>query len=390
MFFILNVIDDMISSNEIKNYLTLTEHKFDWMLFLELAKKHHMTAFLAQAFKEFKFDFIPSIIRAALDNQITENTLRNEKLSQELVSILLLLKQKNIIAIPFKGPTLVNQIYNNSASRFSRDIDILIQKKDISAALNIMEKNGYYYKKIKQNPKMEKAYLDYNGQYLMFSADGSVAIEPHTLLAQSMLSIHVDYDDLWNQLIDLDFGEHTFKVFRIETLFLILCVHGAKEEWTRLKWIVDIAQAIKKYPDMDFCYILQEAKKWGCLRMVYLAIGLAQRIFSISLPKNMSESIAKDAEIAPLITKVVNDIEEYEPNELQAGFISSFVFRTRENNKDKFLYLWRIIFTPTEKHYRMIKLPEILFFGYILVKVIHDYILLPVWLFKNKIMNLIK
>jgi hypothetical protein len=42
--------------------------------------------------------------------------------------------------------------------------------------------------------------------------------------------------------------------------------------------------------------------------------------------------------------------------------------------------VWRTVTTPEFRHYRMIELPDALFFGYVAVKVVHDYLLLPLWL----------
>ena len=41
-------------------------------------------------------------------------------------------------------------------------------------------------------------------------------------------------------------------------------------------------------------------------------------------------------------------------------------------------YLFRTVTTPREKHFLLMKLPDNLFFGYYPVKIVHDYVLLPV------------
>ena len=47
---------------------------------------------------------------------------------------------------------------------------------------------------------------------------------------------------------------------------------------------------------------------------------------------------------------------------------------------DRVRYVWRTITTPQAVHYRMIALPDALTFGYVAVKLVHDFLLLPLWL----------
>ena len=35
--------------------------------------------------------------------------------------------------------------------------------------------------------------------------------------------------------------------------------------------------------------------------------------------------------------------------------------------------------TPRVIHFRMVRLPDSLFFGYVAVKIVHDYLVLPIW-----------
>jgi hypothetical protein len=51
----------------------------------------------------------------------------------------------------------------------------------------------------------------------------------------------------------------------------------------------------------------------------------------------------------------------------------------REHPRDRLRCLWRTLTTPRFQHYGMIRLPDPLFGGYVVVKLVHDYVLLPLW-----------
>ena len=379
MFFMINLISHSPQNEKILSLKKINETNFNWLTFLELAKKHHLTTYLAQKIEELDIDYIPSVILIALKSQISHNRDRNNVLCHELLKILNLLKTENIVAVPFKGPTLALQLYGNMTSRFSRDLDVLIQKQDMSKALQVLVEEGYTFQKEVHSAKKEQAYIKYNGQYLMFSPDGTIAVEPHTMFGPSTLSLNIDHQALWQNTVEMEFADQKIEVFKTETLFLILCVHGSKEKWRRLKWIIDVSRLLDENPKLDWQYILSEADKWGCLRMVYVAISLTQRIFNAPIPENIQQKIANERFVGYLVDVVEESLEDITPDLSSIYDISLFILSIRESNYDKIKYLTRTIFTPRDFHYELVDLPEALFFCYPLIKVIHDYLLLPLW-----------
>ena len=379
MAFVIKIIDHSPFQDKKLFLENIASSNFNWMTFLQLSKKHHLTALLAEKIEQYSFDFIPSVISQALKAQIGKNQIRSEQLAAELLKILNLLKQNNIIALPFKGPTLAAQLYENSTSRFSRDIDFLVQKHEMSKTLKILYAAGYKFQKPRQSPRKEQAYQDYNGQYLMFSEDASIAIEPHSMLGPSTLALEVDYKQFWQQQIRIDFEGQNIPSFKIEDLFIILCIHGSKEKRRRLKWIIDIATLLEKYPELNWDYILKQTKNWGCRRMVLVALSVAQRILNASLPVDIENMLKNEKFVDYLAKTVEENIENTDPDLSSIYDLSLFIFLIRERNKDKISYLLRTIFTPREHHYELINLPDFMFFCYPVVKIIHDYLLLPVW-----------
>jgi hypothetical protein len=59
--------------------------------------------------------------------------------------------------------------------------------------------------------------------------------------------------------------------------------------------------------------------------------------------------------------------------------VSRYYWEMRERPGDRVRCVWRTLTTPRFQHYRMIRLPDALFPGYVVVKVVHDYVLLPLW-----------
>jgi len=59
--------------------------------------------------------------------------------------------------------------------------------------------------------------------------------------------------------------------------------------------------------------------------------------------------------------------------------LSLYYWQLRERPRDRLRYVWRTMITPRDDHYKMIRLPDALFGGYVVVKLVHDYLLFPPW-----------
>ena len=388
MAFLVTIIDCSSHEEKKKKLDTFSNVKLDWMLFLKLAQKHHLTAFIGRKIDEHQIDLIPPAIKSAITSQTNSNNDRSDNLVNELVFLIGILKNEGIDTIAFKGPSLAINLYGDVKTRFSRDIDFLVKREDMQRALKTMEDMGYEFDKIRRSEKLEKAYLDYNGQYLMFSPESNIAVEPHSALGPSLLSIDVDYDELFNQTTEIIINHQNVKIFKPEALLIVLCLHGTKENWRRLKWILDIAQLLAQNSELDWNYIIKQSEKWGLRRSTLLGVKLAISIFNSTIPQNIQSLISKEKNISDLSNAIEASIEEPKIKEEESYSISWDYLRCRERVSDKFKYIYRTIFTPRDLHFGIVELPDALFFLYPVIKLVHDYLMLPPWLLIKKIFGI--
>ena len=71
------------------------------------------------------------------------NLNRNLIMANEMVKIITIFENKNITAIPFKGPVLSIQAYGDLGLRSFQDVDILISPKDFFKVYDIMITEGF-------------------------------------------------------------------------------------------------------------------------------------------------------------------------------------------------------------------------------------------------------
>jgi hypothetical protein len=194
------------------------------------------------------------------------------------------------------------------------------------------------------------------------------------------MSVNIDYPALWRRVRPIPFQGTTVLGFDPEDLMLVLCVHGAKEQWARLLWLCDIAEFLKRQRALDWDVLFRRAAQQGCLRMVLLGLATANRLLEANLPPVAAERVAADRVAAKLAETVCRNLIRGESGAPSIYAVSRFRLDARELMRDQARYILRTITTPRDKHFALVKLPEWLFFGYPLVKLAHDYLALPVWM----------
>ena len=161
------------------------------------------------------------------------------------------------------------------------------------------------------------------------------------------------------------------------------CLHGAKEHWWRLNWVCDVAECVANTKDTPLFWqtLVERARSQNCLRALLVGVGLANRLFGVQLVTELQHGIEADRRIEPLLHLLAGDkIDPTNPSWPQSfSKITRLRYEIHEGVRRKVLYLLRTHFAPRPAHIKMLALPPWADFLYYVVRVIHDYILLPCW-----------
>ena len=95
----------------------------------------------------------------------------------ELLRLLDLFDRHAIRVLPFKGPVLADMLYGDIAAREYCDLDLLIDKADVPAAIGILLVEGYSTD-LPADPGLRRAYL--RARYeIHFTSPAGLPIEIH-------------------------------------------------------------------------------------------------------------------------------------------------------------------------------------------------------------------
>ena len=354
-----------------------SDQDVDWTTIVQKALDHGVAGFLCRSLCSLPPGAVPEDIvdaaHAFLENEEAQGVVR----VTQMFDVLDVLKASNVPALPFKGPMLGLLAHADTAIRPSRDIDVLVRREDMGPAVAALSQLGYRLED-SFSPRITEACYESYGQDVLL-AEGRFTVEPHWAFTSRALSVDLDLDGLWSRATKVSLAGRDVPTLSLEDTLLTACLHGSKEKWWRLLWIADVAAFIHRQPALDWSVLMERADACGMRRMFLLGLALAKNLFLTHLPTTLSLAIERDRKCLQLVQESKSYLFTPGRDVGSVHHLSRYHWNARERVRDRVRYFWRTISTPQFIHYRMIRLPETLVSGYVPVKLIHDYVLLPLW-----------
>ena len=360
----------------------------DWSVMVETALAHHVTGILCKVLLDVSATAVPETIKQACRQKLEQQRSTNEAATQQLTQLLTKLEAKGIEAVPFKGLTLTMSAYRDISLRSFRDLDFMIHREHFDACLVELCELGYQHSS-DLSPKQWQAFINNAGQDILFGKE--LAIEPHWAFAPKTLAFDIDYNKLWERVSTTSLNGKTILAFSPEDELLILCMHGSKHEWRKLKWIVDLSLFIQNHDHLNWCDIINRAETQGLSRIIIFALAIASRLVGATVPFSVLEWMEKDTFAIRKSNGLADnyfDISRGEEPSIHK--VCYFHWSMRERHRDKLRYFFRTITRPRVQHFVDIAIPDHFFFLYFPYKLFHDYFALPVWLFFKALRNALR
>lgn len=347
-----------------KKINTIINKRINWNYLLQKASAHGLRPLIYTNLKKYPKK-VPEEVMSLLKNHFFINTNKNLLFLAETLKILKTFQKNNIDTIPYKGPIMAVHGYGNLSLREFGDLDLYIDKKDFSKVKEILIQNNYK-SVLKLNNSREAEYLKNQREYKFKNIENNITLEiqwntagfSFTFPKESIFPLNKDD----YQLIPIN-NQHV-KIFSDEDLILILTLHLAGHLWSRLSWICDIAELIKKSEEINWNKIIKKAQDLAVERILYLNLLLCQVLFDIKLPENVQNRIKEDEQIEKLEKKIFKLIFTPEKFSLLSKVLLRF--KIRENKLNGFKDIWRIITIPQSDEWTAFENKQSTILSYIL------------------------
>ncbi|MBW4557541.1 MAG: nucleotidyltransferase family protein [Trichormus sp. ATA11-4-KO1] len=323
----------------IERIKTLLEQDLDWAYIIQTATFHKVMPLLYQNLNTNCTELVPKDVLADLLYYFKANARRNLFLTNELLKLLNLFESHDLTVIPIKGAILAVSVYNNLALRQFTDIDILVRPQDAIVARDLLVAQGfqntYNHTRDQEVARLQSPFCKDNNYTHKHTG---VNLDLHWQLLQKYLSFPIAHERLWERHGAISLAGKTVINLSPEDNLLFLCVHACRDRWNKLSLISDVATLICVSSEMNWDWVIEQAKLLGCWRRLLLGMLLAKNLLETEIPEIILQKIKAESGLKT-ITKQVEErlfIQTYKPPTLWTRYF--FDLSLRERLQDKVQY----------------------------------------------------
>jgi hypothetical protein len=328
----------------------------DWQAFLELAARHGLRLLVYRTLRAVCWARVPPEIQTAWQQAFHILTRRNLFLTRELLHIVAAFQSADIQVALMKGPALAEMAYGDFALREFEDLDLLIEEADFSRAVELLEQLGYE-RFWKQDDRKMLRFLRHVGEYTMSSNARQTEIDLHWRIATKATALSPGIGDFPSGFHPLSIAGSTVLTFAPQDLPLYLAAQGGWDQWCDLRRICDLAEFLRKYPDIDWEPNLKAAQRLGGARSMLAGLSLAADLLDAELPASIISRIHGDTRLAKLTQEAIRCMQG-PVNQHEAIARYRFQLRAKQGIAAKFALAYSILMDRTAKDGSWIMLPR--------------------------------
>lgn len=278
----------------------LASGRVDWKIVVESAKWHGVVPLLYRALLHGCRETVPAGVLTELRQYYHASAMLSHSLAKELVVLCRHLTSQGVSVLPFKGLTLAASAYGDVAARECGDVDLIIEREAVARARKVLLAAGY-----EDGMAMVGRSDDPDGPFQIYvRKDRSVTVDLQWVMADGPFSFRLDQDRFWRRSRMVNLPGSVVPGLSPEDLLIILCVHGSKHAWERLKWVCDVAELVRAHPGLNWSYVWDAALEMRCRRLLLMGLALAQRLFNVTLPDSCHQRVAADADVPQLARRM--------------------------------------------------------------------------------------
>ncbi len=321
----------------------LADRQPDWERLIGAAARHGVLPLLREHLGDL--DVVPGPVRETLRRLAARIARHNLMLAGVLLDVLELFGREGLPALPYKGPVLAASVYGNLALRPFADLDVLVHPEDAPRARALLTDHGFRF--VPEASGLDEAAAIARGREYRFERDPGVLLEVQwRVVSASDGWRKFSLAPLWARLRETTLARRTVAALGPEDRLAVLSLHGAHNQWVRLKWIVDVAEVVRGEA-VGWEALFSNAEAWGIRRPVLLGLALARDLLDAPLPPEVRARLDADRTL-PRLAAMVRRRLLTEPCDPPPE-LPLFLLRLRENRREKLFFAARLAFAPTPK-----------------------------------------
>jgi len=340
----------------------LADAGIDWRALLDLAASHSVRPLVYTGLRETCWRRIPVEMQAAWDEAHQLLTGRNLFLTGELLRVTAEFHKAGISVAAVKGPVIAQMAYGDFSLREFNDLDLLVHEADFSSAVAFITQFGY--KPLwKLDSRSVLRFLRHMGEYKLTSDFPGVDIDLHWKPAHDSVALSPSLSDFPSGFQPIALAGYAVPTFAPQDLPLFLASQGGGDQWGDLRRICDLAEFLRRFPDVDWEFHFQTARRLGGLRSMLTGLVLACDLLGAPLPASAAAHIQADATVTRLAERVTRNLSrQLQPGEGLTRYV--FQLHAKQTMGGKIGLMSHIFMDRTTEDGSWMMLPHALWWTY--------------------------
>ena len=287
-----------LGAGQLASIQELAVRSIDWRLLERLAARHRVGGLVGNALAQAGLQ-LPDDSRASFVREVKNAGQGELRSAVEAQSICRDLEHGGMKPRLFKGPAVALMAFGRLGLRINRDIDIIVERRDVEKAAQRLARLGY--QRIEPAPDASPAALRHwmsTHKDLVFANEQGMLVELHWRLFDNRALMA---EPLRDPAQSIRYGPFSFDSFSTAFTIVYLCVHGAQHAWSRLKWLADVAALLQQIDAAS----LEECLALARRRRVYPAVGqallLSHRYVGVAISDQLLDELQASWRIRRLV-----------------------------------------------------------------------------------------
>jgi hypothetical protein len=271
-----------VSPEGLAQAVTLLAGQIDWPRVLSLTADNGVDPLVCANLMRLGFPDVPEAVREELKHRYAQGALVNHLIARESVRLLRLLDDAGIRAIPLKGVSLAEWLYENIDLRPSWDIDVLIRPIDVEAAVEALTRDGY---RTRHRTRLVARLQRRRGMHVALDRrDGrfEFPVEVHWNVRYGQRQSG-EIEDLWNEAHRTELLGARCWAMSPAWIVLFLATHAARHRWYGLKWIIDVHEVCAR-GSVDWDRVRDKADQFGLAPEMEITLSLCDSLYGLPAP----------------------------------------------------------------------------------------------------------
>ncbi len=227
---------------------------------------------------------LPDQVRSQFRRRSNRMRMRSLALAGDMAGLCAVFEDSNIPMLILKGPVLGFVAYGDAYARDMGDIDVYVRPSDVSRAALALTVHGYAAPPDLVDIEFAVERMQYGYELTFAKRETQTHVDLHWRLFSNRRLFPMSIDCALAQAVSVGpFGSASVPSLPPEEHFIYVCVHGAKHQWMRLKWLCDV-YVFALSNDLDWAQLGRVARELDAERQIAEAATFASELFGAELP----------------------------------------------------------------------------------------------------------